>query len=403
MRSICYYSLLLLALSAVAREHKITSSPSLSSSCRRRRRHVVVTSSSSCRHASPSHFVIAVVVDVVSAVLIGITAVAAGHPPAGGSSFSSPSSSCASSSSWQRSPPPQSISHTSVVRCGSSFGGRHCNSHAVFSPVDRAAAPPPMTAAVEAYLEERKSKHIQWHTVLNNNASTRPKELGGPLVRSITACKTFSGSSASGEWECALDLPNSFAIGDGLAVQTSGTGASKQEASEVACLRAVARLISANPSAFVLRPTHWTVSPDELLTHLPGAHAGHQPLPVHIPARASASGEEAATPDAEARIVALLCECLDAHGGEFDPSRICHKRMPRRPDEERAYSSFNKLLLPGSMKAFIESHPEFAWRPKWGATGMLITWADGQVAQAAPPIPADGGGTARRGVQSWKR
>ena len=194
-----------------------------------------------------------------------------------------------------------------------------------------------------------------------------------------------------------MDLPNSFANGDGLVVQTSGTGASKQEASEVACLRAVARLISANPSAFVLRPTHWTVSPDELLTHLPGAHAGHQPLPVHIPARASASGEEAATPDAEARIVALLCECLDAHGGEFDPSRICHKRMPRRPDEERAYSSFNKLLLPGSMKAFIESHPEFAWRPKWGATGMLITWADGQVAQAAPPIPADGGGDSTTG------
>ena len=80
VRSICY-SLLLLALSAVAREHKITSSPSLSSSCRRRRRHVVVTSSSSCRHASPSHSVIAVVVDVVSAVLIGTTAVAAGDPP----------------------------------------------------------------------------------------------------------------------------------------------------------------------------------------------------------------------------------------------------------------------------------------------------------------------------------
>ena len=265
-----------------------------------------------------------------------------------------------------------------------------------------------MTAAVEAHLEERKGgQHILWHTVLNNNASTRPRQHGGALVvRSITACKTFSASSASGEGECALELPNSFANGDGLVVQTSGTGASRQEASEVACLRAVARLISsAKPSEFVLRPKHWTVSPDELLVHLPGADLGHQPLPMHIPARASASGEEeAATPDADARIVALLRECLDAHGGEFDPSWIWHKRMPRRPDEERAYSSFNKLLLPGSMKAFIdESHPEFAWRLKWGATGMLITWADGQVAQAAPPIPADGGGTARRGVQSWKR
>ena len=248
-----------------------------------------------------------------------------------------------------------------------------------------------MTAAVEAHLEERKGQHILWHTVLNNNASTRPRQHGGALVRSITACKTFSASSASGEGECALELPNSFANGDGLVVQTSGTGASRQEASEVACLRAVARLISsAKPSEFVLRPKRWTVSPDELLVHLPGADLGHQPLPMHIPARASASGEEeAATPDADARIVALLRECLDAHGGEFDPSWIWHdKKVPRRPDEEGAYSSFNKLLFPGSTKAFIESHPEFAWRPKWGAKGMLIiTWADGQVAQAAPPIP----------------
>ena len=71
--------------------------------------------------------------------------------------------------------------------------------------------------------------------------------------------------------------------------------------------------------------------------------------------------------------------------------------MLRRPDEERAYSSFNRLLSRGSMRAFIESHPEFAWRPILGAQGMLITRAEGQVAQAAPPIPADGGGASTTG------
>ena len=84
-------------------------------------------------------------------------------------------------------------------------------------------------------------------------------------------------------------------------------------------------------------------------------------------------------------MVALVRQCLDAHGGEFDPSWISHKKMGLHPDEERVYSTFNKLLMHGGMKAFIESHPEFSWRPK-GQTGMIITWAHGQVAQEAPQI-----------------
>ena len=240
---------------------------------------------------------------------------------------------------------------------------------------------------VQAYLRERKKGSISWHIVLNNHASTRPKHHGGPVVPSITACKTFRTMSASGDWECWLDLPNSFANGDGLGFHTRGTGGSKDEASEDACLRAVAHLIRAEPSEFLLRPKHWTVSPVELLAHLPGADAGHQPLPVHIPARLQAAGEEATTPDADARMVALLRKCLHAHGGEFDPSWISSKRMGLQPDEERVYSTFNKLLVPGGMKAFIKSHPEFSWRPK-GTKGMLITWAHGQVAQEAPPTAA---------------
>ena len=241
---------------------------------------------------------------------------------------------------------------------------------------------------VEAYLQQHRVQHISWHTVLNNHASTRPKTHGGQIVPSITECKTYSAPGpASAVWECTLDLPHSFAAGDGLRVQTNGQGASKDEASEVACLRAVAHLISASPSQFLLRPKHWAVSPQELLAHLPGADAGHQALPVHIPARLRAAGEEATTPDADARMVALVRRCLDAHGGEFDPSRISSKLMGLHPDEERVYSTFNKLLVPGGMKAFIESHPEFSWRPKENK-GMRITWAHGQVALEVPPVAA---------------
>ena len=246
-----------------------------------------------------------------------------------------------------------------------------------------------MTAAVEAYLQERKVHWISWHTVLNNHASTRPKQYGGPVVHSVRACKKFSEPrSASGEWECWLDLPSSFAKGDRLSLQTSGTGGSKEAASEAACLRAVAHLIRANPSEFLLRPAHWHVSAADLLAEMPGADAGHRPLPVHIPARQQAAGEEATAPDADARAAALVRECLRTHGGEFDPSRIGHYTLGRRPDEVRAYDEFNKLLRPGRLKAFIEGHAEFSCRPKRRGTGMVIAWADGQAARAAPPIPA---------------
>ena len=237
---------------------------------------------------------------------------------------------------------------------------------------------------VEAYLQQHRLRHITWHTVLNNHASTRPKVHGGFIVPSITDCKTYSAPGpASAVWECTLDVPHSFARGDGLRVQTNGQGASKDEASEVACLRAVAHLISARPSQFLLRPKHWAVSPEDLLAHLPGADAGHQALPVHIPARLRDAGDEATTPDADARMVALVRWCLDAHGGEFDPSSISSKLMGLTPGEERVYSTFNKLLMPGGMKAFIESHPEFSWRHK-GVKGMIITWAHGR----SHPIPA---------------
>ena len=86
---------------------------------------------------------------------------------------------------------------------------------------------------VEAYLVER---HIgSWHTTLDDHASTRPKCHGGPLVTSVTQCKTFgklAPGSASVERRCFLDLPNSFAPNDGRRLQTMGRGASNNEASE---------------------------------------------------------------------------------------------------------------------------------------------------------------------------
>ena len=91
------------------------------------------------------------------------------------------------------------------------------------------------------------------------------------MVDAVTACKEFTPPGLScAEWRCTLILPHSFAPGYGRRVEVTGEGTSKDAAGELACLRAVAELISESPQNFVLRPKHWMVSPDELVAHLPG-------------------------------------------------------------------------------------------------------------------------------------
>ena len=84
----------------------------------------------------------------------------------------------------------------------------------------------------------------------------------------------------------------------------------------------MAQLLLADPSQVVLRPKHWTISPDALLEGLPGAGAQHQALPVHVPARVGEDGAEAASLSEDQvteRVTDIIKQCLHAHGGSFDP------------------------------------------------------------------------------------
>ena len=101
--------------------------------------------------------------------------------------------------------------------------------------------------AVEAYLAEHHVSTVSWHLTLNNHASTRPKSHGGPLVRAVTDCKTYTrvapgsasqtfythvapgSASASDSWRCSLDLPNSFTLNDGIRLQTEGYGSTRKK------------------------------------------------------------------------------------------------------------------------------------------------------------------------------
>ncbi len=143
--------------------------------------------------------------------------------------------------------------------------------------------------AVENYLSEHRSPQISWHIILNNHASTRPDKCGGKLCSSITKCKTFVETAPGGSWICRLDVPNSFAPGDGLRLRADVVARTRVEAGELACRRAMAQLLVQNPSKVLLRLKHWTVPPDELLV---GMTEVLPALPLHVRVRAGKTGPE---------------------------------------------------------------------------------------------------------------
>ena len=237
-------------------------------------------------------------------------------------------------------------------------------------------------AAVQEYIALHHTKHITWHFTLNNHMSTRPKEYGGPLVHSVTKCKTYTQVEpgvASSPWQCDLDLPNSFAPDDGLRLEVSGQASTKEAASEITCHLAMALLLNANPSQVVLRPKHWNISIDALVAGLPQADAVPQALPVHARG-ANRNNDGADAPlspaDVESQVSDLIQRCLKAHGGSFDPSHINNKAMGIGPGEERVHSVLNRLLRAGELRQFIDNHAEFQWCRN-GPRGMRITWAGG--------------------------
>ncbi len=70
----------------------------------------------------------------------------------------------------------------------------------------------------KTFLKEHHLETVKWHSVLNNTASTKPKNCSGPVVASISKLKRFEpcgASFANPMVRCILRLPNSFVAGDG--------------------------------------------------------------------------------------------------------------------------------------------------------------------------------------------
>ena len=209
--------------------------------------------------------------------------------------------------------------------------------------------------------------------------------------------------SDSATWRCILVLPNSFAPDDGRVLEATGEGGTREEASENACRQAFAQLLLEDPSHVVLRPKHWTISPAALLEGLLGTQ--HQALPVHVPARVGETGAEAASlseDQVRERVTDIIKQCLNAHGGSFDPSRIRHKNLGLSPSDERMYSRLNKLLQPGQLREFVDGHPEFEWHQK-GPRGMVVTWAEAAASAPSAPGSASAAAEAAGSASAWLR
>ena len=157
----------------------------------------------------------------------------------------------------------------------------------------------------------------------------------------------------------------------------------------------MAKLLLRDATQVVLRPKHWKIPRQALVDGLPQRFSvgeQHQALPVHVPARMSEAGAEAAflsQDKVHKRVTEIIKQCLNGHSGSFDPSWIKHKNLGLSPDDERMYSRLNKLLQPGQLREFVDGNPEFQWHLH-GPKGMLISWADAGATptrRQALPVP----------------
>ena len=264
------------------------------------------------------------------------------------------------------------------------------SAEAAGAPFAAAAGAPSL--AIQQRLRDAKLPYISWHIVLNNHTSTRPNAYGGPLCASVRACKQFSrlGSMHS----CRIVLPNSYARGDGKVVEAEATAPDAKTAEEDAG-SAVFALLCADRDGLpnvVFRPNHWNVPIEALITdigRIVDSSATFQPLAVHAcPTRRGTSGAMFAgelkdVPEANLQQAAALIRlCLRAHDGSFDPSKINHKKLVQvAGEQEKAYTQLARLLPKGSLRQFIEQHPEFDVEEKEGL--LCIKW--GSAAPQGPP------------------
>ena len=213
-------------------------------------------------------------------------------------------------------------------------------------------------AALEEWLQSQLKDKRTWHNMLNLTTSTRPKVNGGALFRSLS--DVTQQAREGQQHKCTMTLPCAFEHGDGLGFTVSALANTGSQAHELACRKALTKLLSLDAGRVVLRPTSWHCTEEDIVQHFAQVLGTdmHQPLAVPEP-RASRSAYKAPEAGKEAEreqaILDLLGECIEnAQNGKCDPSHFKPLRDGRKPA-----LLLDRLLKRETLKAFIESHAEF--------------------------------------------
>ncbi len=192
-------------------------------------------------------------------------------------------------------------------------------------------------AAIEDLIEDSHAS-TNWNLILNNTTSTRPKDCGGSLFRSLAEQNNFQQTGST--WSCTILMPCSFAPGDGLSFAVTTSAETEKKADAAACRSVLANLLMRDASAVTLRQTHWSCSTADLVHRIGEIlQQQHQPLAVPPPRgsnyQAPIAGEET---QREQDILQVLRSCCQ-FGTVCDPSDL-----RTQPGGFKPWSELGRLL-----------------------------------------------------------
>jgi hypothetical protein len=210
---------------------------------------------------------------------------------------------------------------------------------------------------LESLLTNYHSGVVSWHTVLNNTTSTMPKNQGGPFFRTLEEVKSYRMDH--GSHYCRIDMPCTFALGDGLLFSVESNKMDTwQAANQHACFRAVAHMLAAaqlqvklaaDRRHVRLMESHWNISIKDLRERI--TVVLHQ-----FPVAASSSFERypAASNLAICNVIGCNFQASKPHP-EVDACFICdrhlqemaqHKSPATEPHPSVAAAASSHTMLP---------------------------------------------------------
>jgi hypothetical protein len=256
-----------------------------------------------------------------------------------------------------------------------------------------------------------------WHSILNNATSTRPKSCGGPTITPLKGLLAFhrvgdlkargwisTDEYPDASWCGTLKLPNSFEMGDGRVLEVAAVAQEKSNAHEAVCLLAFTHLLLRDPTSVLLRSNHWSVDVTRIQQDVatmsggqpPGPASGSNLAPAPPPrSRKAMLFYEPPVPGGEQERDELICDILVqfikhdfwSTEGLVYPTDIKHG----------GWKLLRQYVRPGALKTFISEHKQFQVHQM-----SRTTWAYGFAAESGAPGSASAAGShAAAGASSF--